>query len=174
MNSSMNGAMITPEYCRMMARYNRWQNNSLRAAAATLDDAAREADRGAFFGSVRATFSHLLWADTIWMSRLDGWTAPGMAITTSGQFAPDWPSVTALRGRADDRIIAWSERMHVVSGTVAWFSGALRREVKRPLALCIVHLFNHQTHHRGQIHAMLTAAGAQPGDTDLFILPEDV
>jgi uncharacterized damage-inducible protein DinB len=42
------------------------------------------------------------------------------------------------------------------------------------MALCVAHFFNHQTHHRGQVHAMLTAAGAQPGDTDLFILPEEV
>ena len=53
------------------------------------------------------------------------------------------------------------------------FPGMLGREVAKPKALCITHMFNHGTHHRGQIHAMLTAAGATPGDTDLFIMPED-
>jgi uncharacterized damage-inducible protein DinB len=46
--------------------------------------------------------------------------------------------------------------------------------VARPRALCIAHFFNHQTHHRGQIHAMLTAAGARPGNTDLFLMPDTV
>ena len=165
--------MITPEYCRTMARYNQWQNNSLLAAAQTLDEAALELERGAFFGSIRATLCHLLWADTIWMSRFDGWTPPGAGIPGSGGFAPDWASVTALRPRADKRIIDWSERLRDIGGDLSWFSGALQRDVKRPLALCIVHFFNHQTHHRGQIHAMLTAAGARPGDTDLFIMPQE-
>ena len=48
------------------------------------------------------------------------------------------------------------------------------REVSRPRALCVLHMFNHQTHHRGQIHAMLTAAGARPGVTDLAFMPEGV
>ena len=165
--------MITPDYCGTMARYNQWQNKSLLDATDALDEAARETDRGAFFGSIRATFSHLLWADTIWMSRIDGWTAPGTGIPGSAAFTADWASVTALRPRADRRIVEWSGRVRVIEGNLSWFSGAMQRDVTRPLALCLMHFFNHQTHHRGQIHAMLTAAGARPGDTDLFIMPEE-
>ncbi|MCA3648280.1 MAG: damage-inducible protein DinB, partial [Methylobacterium sp.] len=57
--------MITPEFARMMARYNAWQNRSLVAAASGLDDANRLADRGAFFRSIAGTFNHLYWGDSI-------------------------------------------------------------------------------------------------------------
>jgi len=57
-------------------------------------------------------------------------------------------------------------------GNLTWQSGAAGRQVSRPVGLLVAHLFNHQTHHRGQVHAMLTAAGQRPGDTDLFLMPE--
>ncbi|MEM1236959.1 MAG: DinB family protein, partial [Pseudomonadota bacterium] len=56
-------------------------------------------------------------------------------------------------------------------GDVTWFSGLRQRNVTRPAALCVMHFFNHQTHHRGQAHAMLTAAGATPDDTDIVAMP---
>jgi uncharacterized damage-inducible protein DinB len=56
-------------------------------------------------------------------------------------------------------------------GDLGWFSGAMGREVTKPKALLVLHMFNHQTHHRGQIHAMLTTAGARPGDTDIPFMP---
>src|SRR5690606_4695511 len=64
--------MITPEYARLFARYNCWQNKSLYDAASALSDDERKAKRGAFFGSIHATLNHLLWGDQIWMSRLAG------------------------------------------------------------------------------------------------------
>lgn len=166
--------MITPDYVQMMARYNRWQNQSMYAAAATLSPDARAEDRGAFFGSIHATLSHLLWGDTIWMSRFAGGGAPGGGIAGSPAFAPDWDVLCRDRVAMDDRIVGWASALDPIApGTqLAWHSGALGRDVQKPLTLCITHFFNHQTHHRGQVHAMLTAAGARPGDTDLFILPE--
>ena len=73
------------------------------------------------------------------------------------------------RREADDRILDWAARVSEadLSGEISWFSGAVNREVCKPRALLITHMFNHQTHHRGQVHAMLTAAGAKPDDTDL-------
>ena len=167
--------MITPDFVRTMARYNRWQNASLYGAAETLDDDARRVDRGAFFGSIHATLSHLLWGDTIWMSRFDGWEKPDVGIPGSGGWVADWAELTARRSEADARILDWAGRIEgtALAGDLSWYSGALGRDVVKPLALCVVHFFNHQTHHRGQVHAMLTAARARPGDTDLFIMPGD-
>ena len=58
-------------------------------------------------------------------------------------------------------------------GPLTWFSGLKQAEVTMPMALCVTHFFNHQTHHRGQIHAMLTAAGVETGGTDVAFMPED-
>lgn len=167
--------MITPDFVLTMARYNRWQNRSLLAAAHGLEDTARREDRGAFFGSIHGTLSHLLWADTIWMSRFADWAKPEVGIPGSAEWAGDWAALSAGRCEADDRIVAWAGAMDEagLAGDLTWFSGATGREVTKSLVFCITHLFNHQTHHRGQVHAMLTAAGARPGDTDLFIMPED-
>ncbi|WP_338020465.1 DinB family protein [Dinoroseobacter sp. PD6] len=166
--------MITAAFCRTMAAYNAWQNGSLMSAADTLTEAARQEDRAAFFGSIQRTFSHLLWADTLWMSRFDGWDKPAGGIAESVQFVEDWDQLCALRADADAMIRNWAKKLDegAVEGRLAWHSGALGRDVEKPLAVCITHFFNHQTHHRGQIHAMLTAAGARPGDTDLFAMPE--
>ena len=165
--------MIGPAYARTMARYNAWQNASLLDAADGLDEAAREADRGAHFGSIRATFSHLLWADAVWMSRLAGWAKPPGGIADSVGFEAEWARLRAARAEADARIVAWADGLAegALDGDLAWWSGAAGHEVARSRALCAAHMFNHQTHHRGQIHAMLTAAGARPGDTDLFLMP---
>lgn len=156
-----------------MARYNAWQNTSLLSAAGDLDGAAREADRGAHFGSIRATFSHLLWADAVWMSRLADWERPQGGIAESVAFETDWARLGDARAQADERIVAWTDGLgeDALAGDLTWWSGAAGREVSKPRALCALHMFNHQTHHRGQIHAMLTAAGARPGDTDLFLMP---
>jgi uncharacterized damage-inducible protein DinB len=159
-----------------MARYNRWQNRSLIAAADTLDDAARKTDRGAWFGSIAATFSHLLWGDLVWMARFAGGPRPEVGIAGSVALFPHWDAFKARREATDLRILDWAWALEPtdLAGDLVWHSAVAGGEVSRPRALCIAHFFNHQTHHRGQIHAMLTAAGARPGDTDLFVMPETV
>lgn len=166
--------MIDTGYVRAMARYNRWQNRSLYTAAAGLTDAARQADRGAFFGSIHGTLSHVLWGDTIWMSRFDGWTPPEVPGPQSASWIADWADLSARRAEADAGILDWAARITDADfqGTLAWYSGATGRDMERPRALCIAHFFNHQTHHRGQVHAMLTGAGARPDDTDLVFMPD--
>ena len=66
--------MITPAHAQTLAHYNRWQNGSLYTAAGTLSDADRKRDRGAFFGSIHGTLSHLMCADMLWLHRLTGAT----------------------------------------------------------------------------------------------------
>ena len=168
--------MITPGWCHTMARYNSWQNGNIVSCADTLTDAARCADRGAWFGSIQATLSHLLWGDLVWMSRLDGGDPPGGSIGDSAAMFADWPGYCQRRMATDRRIERWAARLEPddLEGDLAWFSGAMGRDMIRPKAVCIMHLFNHQTHHRGQVHAMLTAAGARPGATDLPFMPDAI
>ncbi|WP_372836839.1 DinB family protein [Puniceibacterium confluentis] len=165
--------MISPSYCTTMARYNAWQNGQLRAAFAVLSAADWAQERGAFFGSIRATASHLLWGDTIWMSRFDGGDAPAGGIADSGALVSTVSEWSLARGLLDARIARWAEglRPEDLDGPLTWYSGAVRAQVTQPLALCVAHMFNHQTHHRGQIHAMLTAAGSTAPVSDLAFMP---
>jgi uncharacterized damage-inducible protein DinB len=163
--------MISTSYIRTMARYNRWQNQSIFEAADTLTSEARRQDRGAFFSSIEGTLNHLLWGDRIWLHRFAGMPKPEGAIAQSPRLTPDWASLKAARAVCDETIIAWADGVAVdwLAGDLTWFSGALGRELTKPHALLVAHFFNHQTHHRGQVHAMLTAAGARPEDTDLML-----
>lgn len=165
--------MITPKYLQRMARYNRWQNDSLYTAADTLSDADRRLDRGAFFGSIHATLSHILWADQIWMSRLSDWEAP-MGGSREVPLYDDWDDLKARRIAADQTFLIWADALTQadVEGDLDWYSATLGRGMTSSRALCLMQVFNHQTHHRGQVHVMLTAAGAEPEDTDIPFMPD--
>lgn len=168
--------MITPAYAHTMARYNRWQNRSIYAAAATLTDEARRQDRGAFFGSIHATLNHLLWADQIWMHRFAGTPRPAPeSIKDSVAYYEAWDALERERRAFDEVIVDWARWIDLawLAGDLTYFSGAAGRKLTRPAALVVTHMFNHQTHHRGQVHAMLTAAGAKPGATDLPMMAPD-
>lgn len=169
--------MIDASYVAMMARYNRWQNGSLYAAADGLGDAGRREDRGAFFKSIHGTLNHLLWGDSMWMSRFwpERVQKPDVAIGASSELVDEWADLRRQREAMDALIVAWAGVVEDdwLAGDLTWFSAAIGQEVTRPAGLCVTHFFNHQTHHRGQVHAMLTAAGAKPADTDLFLMPDE-
>lgn len=169
--------MILPDFAQTMARYNRWQNRSLIAAAAGLSDAERRRDRGAFFGSIFATLAHLYWADTMWLHRFTGTPAArGITPADSPDEVADWQTYQAGRDRLDRAIQQWAKDVTAaeLAADISYWSTAAERQITAPLGLIAVHMFNHQTHHRGQMHAMLTAAGAKPGDTDLPLMPANI
>jgi uncharacterized damage-inducible protein DinB len=167
--------MITPAYVRLMAAYNAEMNRRLYAAAARLTDAERKTDRGAFWGSLHGTLVHLLWADTQWMSRFDNWPKPEVPIKQSAGMIEDFDTLRARRVTADADILAWAERVDDawLAQDLVWFSGAAQKEMRRAKGPLVVHFFNHQTHHRGQAHGLLTAQGQDTGDTDLFLVVPD-
>ncbi len=162
--------MITPKYVHTMACYNQWQNESIYSAGDELDEAELQKDRGAFFGSIQRTLSHLLWGDTLWLHRFAGTEEPSVgSIGESADMEVDWGVMKSQRVKTDNLILDWASRIQPsdIAGELSWFSGAMNREITKPRAMLFVHFFNHQTHHRGQVHAMLTAAGGKPDDTDL-------
>ncbi len=164
--------MITPGFVRMMAAYNTYMNGEIYAAAARLTDEARRADRGAFWHSIHGTLSHLVWADQMWMSRFADWEKPGVPLKQSADFVADFDAMRALRPEMDARLEAWAAQLDPawLEADQRWFSGATQQEVSRPRTRLVAHMFNHQTHHRGQAHAMVTAAGERTGDTDLWLV----
>jgi len=164
--------MITPDYVRMMAAYNAEMNRRLYGAAANLTDDERKADRGAFWKSIHGTLVHLYWGDCQWMSRFDGWDKPATPIRQSATMFADFDALRATRTTADARIEDWAGRVDDawLAEDLVWFSGAAQRELRHPKGKLVTHLFNHQTHHRGQAHALLTAYGQDTGDTDLFLV----
>ena len=166
--------MISREYLIEMAAYNRWQNENLYRVATDLGDSARRMDRGSFFGSIHSTLNHILWADQFWMHRLIQAQPPSAAsIADSLRQYDAWSDLAVARKTMDGGLEAWAKQVEPawLSASLTYFSGAMGRELTKPHWLLATHVFNHQTHHRGQVHAMITAAGGKPTDTDLTFRP---
>jgi uncharacterized damage-inducible protein DinB len=166
--------MISAKYVQAFARYNRWQNASLMAAADQLSEAQRQHNAGAFFGSIMGTLSHILWGDSAWMNRLTQTPFTPTPIDESGRLWSDWSAYKLARVAMDERIIEWA---HSVDDSFfkndLTYITAKGIQVTKPLDLIVMHIFNHQTHHRGQAHCLLTQFGAKTADTDILIYREN-
>jgi uncharacterized damage-inducible protein DinB len=164
--------MITPAYAQMMARYNQWQNTNLYEAADPLDETILREDTGVWFGSIFATFNPLIWADLYWMYRVTGSEKPKGGMAESRIVYDNWQDLRQARVTLDQSILSWADHLdpNWLLGEISWFSGAKQAVITQPTAQAVVHFFNHQTHHRGQIHALLTRFGRKPQDTDLIFL----
>lgn len=163
-------AMITASYCQTMAAYNAWMNDKLYHAAATLSDEERKRDRGAFFRSIHSTLNHLLYGDAVWLARFPGAPRASYSVRPNGEDThDDFAALRAARRELDADITAWAAQIDDarLTGPLVWFSKMTQTEWRRPLALCVMQMFNHQTHHRGQVSTLLMQAGIDPGVTDL-------
>ena len=163
--------MISPAYCQVMARYAHWMNERLHALLAGLADEERRRDRGAFFGSMHETCNHLLWGDRTWLGRFTG--EPFTAVDFGRGLFADFGELRRERSATDQRMLQWAAQV-----SPAWLAGSLRyrsasdgKERELPAAIAAVHLFNHGTHHRGQLTTLVRQAGHDPGVTDLPWLP---
>ena len=159
--------MIDAEYCQTMAAYSSWMNRNVYEAAAQLTDQQRKADQGAFFRSIHGTLNHILWGDSLWLGRFNGKTYPVGAI--GADLYGEFDALADARREMDNETIAWAAQVknEDLGGTLTWFSGVMQRELSRPRWLCVTQMFNHQTHHRGQVTTLLKQAGVDPGVTDL-------
>jgi uncharacterized damage-inducible protein DinB len=169
--------MISASYVRTMARYNAWQNAGVYRACDGLGDTQRKEDRGAFFGSIHATLNHILWADQTWLARFGAASPPAKRSIAEGLTLFDgWDALTVERRRFDAVIKDWADGIEpsALEGDLIWVSGATGREMTKPKALLVAHIFNHQTHHRGQVNALLTGFGIKSDITDLPFTPDDV
>jgi uncharacterized damage-inducible protein DinB len=167
--------MITSAYVRTMAAYNAEMNRRLFEAANRLSEEERRRDRASFWHSIHGTLGHILWGDSQWMSRFGNWKRPETPIKQSDHFIEEWAELCAAREKADADISRWARGVDDawLEDDLVWFSGAAGREIRAPKRLLVTHFFNHQTHHRGQAHALIAAAGQPTGDTDLFlVIPE--
>lgn len=162
---------------QVMARYNRWANERLYAVVATLDDAALRKDAGAYFGSIHATLNHILVGDRVWTSRITG---EYHGIESLEQILhEDFNNLGTARAAMDEHIVRLVDRLSV------GLDGGLDKEVRyrtvkggekhaSPAHHVLLTLFNHQTHHRGQIHCLLSQAGIEepPALDVIFFLRE--
>jgi len=167
--------MISREYCQLMARYNAWMNERLYAVCAEMTAEERTLDRGAFFGSIHGTLNHLLWGDRMWLGRFAG--PPCEHPAFGADMFPNFDDLRRARQATDTAILQWAAD----SVTAGWLESMIEyrslvdgRVRRLPASIAAVHMFNHATHHRGQLTTLMKQAGVDPGVTDLPWLPGTV
>ena len=176
----MDGAF--PDNYRFLARYNRWMNQRLYDACEALSDEERKRQRGAFFGSIHHTLTHLVLADKMWLHRFASQETRFGALPTAAlalpegsdytsDLHPDWQDLRQTRAALDEVIERWLAEMtpDFLTSTMTY---ANTKGVQRahPAWQAMTHFFNHQTHHRGQATTLLMQAGVDVGVTDLIAL----
>jgi uncharacterized damage-inducible protein DinB len=156
------------------AGYNAWANRRLYDAASDLSDAEYRADRGAFFKSMHGTLNHLLATDRIWMKRLTGaGEAPDRLDAIVHETFAD---LRAAREAEDRRIVRWIGGLDeaTLGGTIRYRRVSSPETFEQELMPALDHWFNHQTHHRGQAHMILTALGKPAPELDLLFYQREI
>jgi uncharacterized damage-inducible protein DinB len=163
--------MFTGAYPQLMAEYNRWMNEKVYAACAGLSDEERRRDRGAFFKSIHLTLNHLVWGDGLWLGRFNGKSYP--VSTVGGELYAEFDALRAARVALDAEILAWGKELTPawLNEPMTWKSLLYGFMQTQPRWILVTQMFNHQTHHRGQLHTMLTQIGVDVGPTDVPVLP---
>lgn len=171
MSVRYNRGVISVEYCQLLARYNRWMNERMYAVVAELNEDERTRDRGAFFGSMHRTLNHILWGDRIWLARFVG--EPYTVAAFGADMYADFAKLTRERAATDTSTLDWTGKL-----TPAWLAGVLEyRSVSDPRLrrldrwIAVAHMFQHATHHRGQLATLIKQAGHDVGVTDLPWMP---
>ncbi len=160
----MSEALI--DHFRMLADYNRLANERLYEACGRLSAAERTKLRPAFFKSIHGTLNHIMVGDRIWLGRFEG-----RDMASSGLDAilyEDFEELRRARHAEDDRIESFAAGLTpaFLAGTIDYVNYEGRRFAD-PAALAVAHLFNHQTHHRGQVHDMLSQTEVPPPSLDM-------
>lgn len=151
-----------------LAAYNRWANRRIYDDAASLPDEVRKRPVGLFFGSVHGTLNHLLVTDYIWMRRFTG---DGPQPERLNQILhEDFIPLRAAREQQDERILHFVTGLNSYDRIIA-YQNSSGKTYQQDLGSALTHFFNHQAHHRGQVHAGLTIAGIrEPASLDLLVL----
>jgi uncharacterized damage-inducible protein DinB len=164
-----------------MAAYNEWMNAKVYDAAGKLPGEALSVDRNAFFGSILGTLNHLVVGDTIWLKRFAGHPA-GYPALEPIRGLPDPEGLDQLlftniqslfehRKRLDRVIVEWAASIAESDlDYILNYKNTQGIAADRHFFSLLMHFFNHQTHHRGQVTTLLSQAGVDVGGTDLVAL----
>lgn len=160
--------MPTRSYATFAA-YNAWANRRLYAAARAQGEDACGRAAGAFFGSVTATLNHIVVGDRIWLARFEGKAPPALKLDTI--LAPRLADLEPLRTAEDARILAFVATLDAQSlAAEISYTNMSGQSFHQSLASALDHFFNHQTHHRGQVHTLLTSLGGRDAAPSLDLI----
>lgn len=167
------------EHVRQMAEYNHWMNQKLYAACEQLSAEQLLENRGAFFGSILATLNHLAVGDIVWLKRFALGRTGALEVmneipkpeTLNSQLFNSLPELKVRREQLDQVLLSFADEVtdSILQSAITYkgFGGKTSTKVFFSL---LMHMFNHQTHHRGQISTLLSQLGIDIGVTDLVAI----
>jgi uncharacterized damage-inducible protein DinB len=163
--------MFTGNYAQLMAEYNRWMNDKLYDACARLPDDERKRHRGAYFDSIHGTLNHILWGDRIWLGRFNG-KSYATAPIREWLYA-DFEAMRQAQQEMNGEILDWAAGVTEdwLKEPMTWKSGLYGVTRTHPRWVFVTQMFNHETHHRGQVMTLLNQLSIDVGITDLPMLP---
>jgi uncharacterized damage-inducible protein DinB len=156
---------------QLMAEYNCWMNQNIYQVCESIPDEQRKQDRGAFFKSIHGTLNHLLYGDKVWMGRFTNQPFSGTSL--SQELYADFAELRAEREQTDEQILDWSKTLDPdwLNQPFEYVSQSGQKRPVMPAWILVTHLFNHQTHHRGQVTTLIKQLGYEPGVTDIPWMP---
>jgi uncharacterized damage-inducible protein DinB len=164
--------LITKSHNQLMAQYNEWMNSRMYALCASLPDSELRKDRGAFFKSIYATLNHIAYGDLAFLSRFTG--NPSVVPELGADLFGTFELLRAERAALDQRILVWAESLSSswLAETLTYRSKIDGKSRTVPRWMLVTHMFNHQTHHRGQVTTLLSQMGLDVGTTDIPFMPQ--
>lgn len=164
-----NDSHMLVEHFQILARYNTLANRKLYEVCSQLSDTERKQNRPAFFKSIHGTLNHILVGDRIWLTRFAGERIPSTGLDAI--LYDDFDELWMARQAEDERIEVFAAELtaEFLHGTIEYINNA-GKTCLDPADLLVTHLFNHQTHHRGQIHDMVTQTNISPPSLDMHRL----
>ena len=164
--------MIRNDHIQLMAQYSHWMNNKVYEACAQLEDSKRREDLGAFFGSIHLTLNHVLHGDRMFLSRFEGKDEQFSPLGTD--LFPVFEDLRKARHATDEHMQRWASEVEedwlADELTYVSMSDGKTRTIQH--WVLVTHMFNHGTHHRGQITTLLSQLGLDVGDTDIPFMPQ--
>ena len=164
--------MISKAHIHLMAQYSHWMNEKLYATCAQLDDSKRREDLGAFFKSIHLTLNHVLHGDRMFLSRFEGKDEHFPPL--GSDLFPEFEALRQARAETDRHMLEWALELDEgwLARTLTYTSMSDNKTRTIEHWVLVTHMFNHGTHHRGQITTLLTQLGVDVGETDIPFMPQ--
>lgn len=159
--------MIDQSQFELLADYNLWMNEKMYSTCSSLSNAELMEDRGTFFKSVYHTLNHIVYGDLAFMSRFTG--EPEIAPDLGVELFSTFSQLKTARFELDTRIVDWVKTLEEkwLSEVQTYTSKVDGKSRSIPRWVLLIHMFNHQTHHRGQVTTLLSQLGLDVGSTDI-------
>ena len=153
---------------QLMAQYNRWMNLKIFTVCEDIPDSERKRDMGAFFKSIHGTLNHILYGDIAWLERLRDNSYKPRNVENNLLYA-DFEALKGKREETDREIIEWADSLYpeYLKQDHTYKSNVDNKTRNLPVWVLATHMFNHQTHHRGQVTTLIKQLGYEPGVTDI-------